>query len=212
MLARINIIGLRFGKLKVRCDGPTKICPSGSTFRTSICDCDCGKTVVVLNFSLRGGYTKSCGCMQRVTHGYTRGHRWPRIYQIWNKMKGRCNNPNNKSFKNYGGRGITVCPEWNDFAQFVNDMGEGKAGWTLERINNEEGYRLYNCCWATRTHQARNRRTNVKYTVQGITGCIAELSEHFGLNVKTVSNRLYNLQWDIERALLTPIRRSHRSL
>jgi hypothetical protein len=82
-----------------------------------------------------------------------------RVYSAWVDMRRRCTNPKCKDYKNYGARGITWAPEWNFFACFAEDMGvhPGK-GWTLERVNNNEGYSRDNCIWATRATQARNRR------------------------------------------------------
>jgi hypothetical protein len=68
----------------------------------------------------------------------------------------RCRNPNNQDFSYYGARGILVCSEWKTFAGFFADMGEGKPGWTIERLDNNSDYSLSNCVWATRAHQSRN--------------------------------------------------------
>ena len=73
-------------------------------------------------------------------------------------MRQRCENPKHKSYASYGGRGITVCPEWGTFEVFFADMGSKPRGLTLERSDNEKGYSKDNCIWATRSAQAINRR------------------------------------------------------
>ena len=80
-------------------------------------------------------------------------------YATWCNMKARCYNQNHPQFRDYGGRGIDVCPAWrHDFWQFVNDMGERPDRYTLERVDNDLGYNPENCIWETRSNQARNQR------------------------------------------------------
>jgi hypothetical protein len=90
------------------------------------------------------------------------GHR-PRAgatatYKSWMRMKARCHNPRNIGWKDYGGRGICVCPQWQRFEGFLTDMGERPTGTTLERINVDGDYELANCRWATPLEQGANRR------------------------------------------------------
>lgn len=91
-----------------------------------------------------------------------------REYHSWNSMKNRCNNPNLKEYKNYGGRGITYDERWNDFNEFYKDMGERPEGTTLDRIDVDKNYCKENCRWATREQQQRNRRDQKRENI-GIT-------------------------------------------
>jgi hypothetical protein len=80
------------------------------------------------------------------------------LYNTWINIRQRCRNPNNRNYPDYGGRGIDVCSEWDDFWQFVEDVGEKPEGCSLDRIDNNKGYSKDNCRWATHTEQMNNCR------------------------------------------------------
>jgi hypothetical protein len=130
--------------------------------------------------------------------GHKLGH--SSIYKSWWGMRNRCLNVNSIDYKNYGGRGITVCERWLKFENFFEDMSPKPVGLTLERINNDKGYSMENCKWATRTEQSRNRRFNRYFTLNGKTQNLTDWSRETGLKVTTIVMRL-KYGWSVERAL-----------
>ena len=116
--------------------------------------CYCGKEFEAQIQSINNSNTKSCGCLKN-THNLS-NHR---LYPIWNEMVQRCNNPKRKAYKHYGLRGITVCNEWLDINNFINDMYPSyKEGLTIDRIDSNGNYEKANCRWASREIQQRNKR------------------------------------------------------
>lgn len=185
----IDLIGQEFGKLVV-VSAWGRDDDGGVTW---ICLCACGEYAVVRGSLLRKDETKSCGCWLRerlIIHGQTKEGNISSVYGIWVSMKQRCNNPKDKGFKNYGGRGIKVCKRWGKFANFFSDMGEKPKNLSIERIDNSKGYSPDNCKWATRTAQARNSRQNHTIEYQGKTMCISEWAEELGVNCSTLRGRL----------------------
>ena len=125
------------------------------------CKCECGKAVSVAACDLKSSHTKSCGCVNqesRVTNNTKHGYNRTPIYVAWSNMWARCTNPKRRDYKNYGGRGITVCDTWKSFEAFLADMGDKPQNKSLDRINNDKGYAPENCRWATSSEQRRNQR------------------------------------------------------
>lgn len=164
-----DITGQRFGRLVVLEREEDYISPKGVKKVRWLCVCDCGNKALVVAEDLRRGHTYSCGCYQKEmtsNASIKHGKRNTKIYHVWQAMKDRCNNPKNKRFRDWGGRGIAIYDEWqDDFQAFYNYVSKlphfGEAGYSIDRINNDGNYEPNNIRWATRMEQNRNRR-NVK--------------------------------------------------
>lgn len=128
-----------------------------------------------------------------------------KLYKVWFAIKERCFNPNNKSFHNYGGRGITICKEWiNDYASFRDWSYENgyQEGLSIDRIDNNGNYSPDNCRWTSRKVQGNNRRNNLFYTLDGRTQSVAQWAEELGIKHNTLLLRLE--KWPLRRALTEP--------
>lgn len=176
---------------------------------TWLCRCECGNETVVFSGNLIRGNTRSCGCLSRetsaarqTTHGMTNSPE----YRVWSHIIGRCHNPSDAAYADYGGRGIAVCERWRaSFESFYEDMGPRPSSMhSIERRNNSGHYSKENCRWATRREQMRNTRRNVLVTFDGRTQCVAAWAEETGIPSDTLRARL-RLGWSAERALKEPV-------
>lgn len=176
-----DVTGQRFGRLTVI----RYIPPAERTSKTYSwwCKCDCGKEIKANLHKLKNGLQKSCGCLKEemkphlgnITRKYKYSNK--RLYGVYKMMHDRCENPNNREWMNYGGRGITVCPEWSGdygydaFAEwsFPNgyDDKAKKGDVTLDRINGDMGYSPDNCRWIPNIRQQNNKRNNVMLEYNG---------------------------------------------
>ena len=126
--------------------------------RVGVFLCDCGEKHDAVISWVKDGRIQSCGCFNVEAHT-THGQKGTSLYSIWQGMVQRCCNENSKDYPRYGGRGITVCVEWrNSFEAFRAYVGERPAGMTLDRIDNDRGYKPGNVRWATPKQQQANRR------------------------------------------------------
>lgn len=215
-----DLTGQRFGRLtvvefaKVNADRPM--------WR---CICDCGAEKIAAQGNLISGGTKSCGCYQREqtaaatsTHGHTRGAKRHPMYLVWRGMRSRCENPNVKSYANYGGRGITVCDRWrtgdgtrSGFECYLSDMGDKPSpSHSVERVRNDLPYSPKNCVWATKTAQAKNRRNVHRIEIDGQILTLKDACKARNISVGTVMSRL-NYGWTLQDALARPARK-HRPI
>lgn len=164
----INLEGQKFGRLTV-------LSENGRTSKGAViwlCECECGRMINVRGDNLRSGDVKSCGCLRREKmieglkvrhpngfemHGMSR----TRLCRIWQGMRRRCNNPKDDRCRYYGGRGITVCHEWDSFLNFYEwSIAHGyNDSLTIDRIDVDGNYEPNNCRWATWAEQQKNKRT-----------------------------------------------------
>lgn len=161
-MGNLDLAGQVFGRLTVVRQGRVAILPSGGRESTWVCICDCGGWRTVRTRALRGGSTRSCGCLRREvsrnrhrTHGHTPVGSRSRIYNIWSNMLSRCYDPKDDSYPWYGGRGIKVHPRWHKFIYFLIDMGPD-MGKVMHRLDSGRDYGPGgNCVWVGRRDHAR---------------------------------------------------------
>ena len=143
------------------------------------CLCECGNKIITRLVSYNNQHTKSCGCLhkiiakqkciERTKHGNSRRGNHSGSYITWRGMVERTSNPNHKSYKFYGGRGIIVCDRWlSSFENFLQDMGNRPEGFTLDRIDPDGNYEPLNCRWADEETQRNNKRVVDKKTKKDI--------------------------------------------
>lgn len=199
-----DISGQRFGYLtaiKIH----HKIKTSTRTTYFWLCKCDCGNYSIVPAGNLKSGHTKSCGCLKhkpsRITHNLSK----TRLYNIYNGMKSRCQNTNNPRYKDYGERGIKICPEWlENFMNFYNwAINNGYSDHlTIDRIDNNGDYEPKNCRWVDYIRQNNNRRNSHIIKYNGISHTLAEWAKIYNLDASLILYRL-NRGWSIEKAFTT---------
>lgn len=196
-------IGVRFGRLVVlsveRHDKSR-----GAYFM--LCACDCGGKTVVREDCLKSGNTKSCGCLafdspkKAGTHGMHKS----RTYRIWAGMRDRCTNVHSKKAHLYALKGVKLYGPWNDFVNFLNDMGEAPDGYSIERIDGGGNYEPKNCRWATPKEQGNNTTKNKRLTYADKTMTISQWADELNIKPNTLVYRIRR-GWSTSRAINTPI-------
>ena len=205
-----DLVGLQFGYLTIT--ARTESLLSGKKWKARwLARCVCGKEITVIGANLRlpsRHALKSCGCRRGEQLVAARGSHGMGLHpalQQWHGAKQRVTNPKNKDWRNYGGRGITMCEHWLlRFENFWQDMGPSfEPGLQLDRRDNEGPYAPWNCRWATIKEQANNKRPNVKIQTPWGIMTIAEAADKAGLKRITVYKR-FNRGWS-ESRLLDPV-------
>lgn len=195
----------RFGKLIV-VEYAGIVRKNRSTVHYWKCSCDCGNDCYVSTRHLTGGYTKSCGCIAK-NHDWKKTHNLRHIpeYDIWRLIKSRCYNQNNKSYKDYGGRGIKMSDEWkNSFADFIVDMGKRPTNKnSIDRIDNNRDYCFENCRWSTAKEQGCNKRNNIVIEFNGQTLTASQWADKLNIKYRSFVKRLEYMS--PEDAITTPM-------
>lgn len=195
--------GRRYGRLVVERRVADKARPGRPYW---LCRCDCGNVAEVSAGNLRRGITGSCGC--KLLDGSirrTHGDKDSPLYVIWMAMRQRCQNPRNKSYLRYGGRGIRVCDEWQDYATFKADMGPRPSPHhSIDRIDNNGNYEPANCRWADLTTQARNKSNNSGVRRDGVWKTWSEWAETAAVGPELLRSRVVVWGWPFEEAMTTP--------
>lgn len=155
--SKLDLTGQRFGSLVAVSRADDVLDSRGVRKGYWNCVCDCGNTTVVPASDLVRGHTKSCGHRRGEFHGLSKTP----MYFVWKTMKQRCYNPNDKKYKDYGARGISICDEWLQSFGAFHDWAEQNGyqrGLSIDRINVDGNYEPSNCRWATDVEQANNKR------------------------------------------------------
>lgn len=184
-----------------------------------VCRCDCkDKNIVsVTIYNLVRENTKSCGCLAReltIERSTTHGRRHTPEWHIWAQFIGRCTNPKNKGYKNYGGRGIIIEDlRWFHFQYFLDDVGlRPSPELSLDRLDNDRGYCKENTAWRTRKDQSRNRRNRIWLEYRGERRILSDWCETLNLPYHVMRRRIVDRGLSAKEAFETPIRqRSDRN-
>ena len=201
----VDHTGKKFGRLTV-----LRLAGLKGKDRACVVECECGtiKEVVQSKLTTKTKAVRSCGCLAKDNHHRTHSgssHKW---YSIWNAMIGRCYRESQKSFKDYGGRGITVCDEWkegpNKFYSWLEAHGYEK-GKQIDRRDNDKIYTPENCRIVDRATNCNNRRDNVKFRYNGQDRSVAQIAESEGMKYSTLYMRLKRGK-TLERAICDKLR------
>lgn len=213
-----NLINKRFGRLVV-----VEELPKQKRNAFWKCKCDCGNYSSCTSGNLKSGKILSCGCLklQRLLErSTTHNQRHTHLYEVWKGIRQRCNNPKHSSYHNYGGRGITICEEWDKSFQAFYDWSYAngystenreneKLKLTIDRIDNNGNYEPFNCRWVDRKTQSSNMRTTKLVTINGETKCISEWCRVFNLSRWTYATRIKS-GLTPEQAITKPVQKHNK--
>ena len=199
-----NLEGQRFGRL-LAVEEIEHIAPGIYNYR---CKCDCGNEAVVTNVRLSQGITHSCGCLKkellvkRNKENSIRKTDNQRILRIWRAMKHRCEFPNDTAYQYYGGKGIKVCEEWQDFNNFQKwCLTSGYSDvLTIDRKNPNKNYSPENCHWVDMTEQNNHKSNNKMLEYQGKIQSLAQWCKELGIDYARTKARINTCHWSVKDA------------
>lgn len=208
-MRKTEMIGKKFGQFLVLKEVEKK-----NNKRAFLCRCSCKKEYIVMGDNLRSGNSTQCmSCSSKIKGGKYRTHGMTntRVFKVWAGIKDRCRNTNCPLYKNYGGRGISVCDRWfNSFEAFLKDMGEPPSlKHQIDREDNDGNYEPGNCRWVTSEVQQNNRRNNVLIEHNGRKKTLSQWATCLGVGVTTLRWRLL-AGWPPEKILSVPVRQKGR--
>jgi hypothetical protein len=197
--AKEDLVGRRFGALLVKERAPAR--QRAARWR---CVCDCGGEAIVTVYNLLNGHSRSCGCRASKNaqrHGHAAGGRSTPTFRSWLSMVRRCTDPKFEPYARYGAVGVTVCPGWLNFENFLADMGERPDGTSIDRFPEQSGnYEPGNCRWASAVEQANNRSSTKLISARGEQKSIADWARASGTPASRIASRL-RAGWSAERAI-----------
>lgn len=206
----IDMTGRVYGRLTIIKRVPT---PKHLRVTHWECKCECGNLIVTSRPNLITGHTTSCGCYARELisgnkYRETHNESTTRLYYVWQNMKQRCYDESLENYKDYGGRGIKICDEWMEYANFANwaKANGYKNNLSIDRIDVNGDYKPTNCRWVTMKQQNRNKTTTRYIELKGVKKSVGEWSEILNIPISTIINRL-DRGCDAEEALNTNYRR-----
>lgn len=206
----MDLTGKKFGRWTV-----LQFSHSKNKIRYWLCECECGTVRPVRQLSLTSGRSKSCGCYHREEaksigqRSLKHGDVGTKLYGVWNGMKTRCQNPNSKYYSDYGGRGVKVCDEWQNyigFKQWAISSGY-REKLSIERIDVNGDYCPNNCIWIPLSEQNYNKRNTRHINYNGKSYTIKEVAEITGLKPRTIAGR-YERGWTPEQIFSTPLKKN----
>lgn len=203
-----DLTGQRFGRLEV-----IGIDDNSGRKTNWICQCDCGGVKIVRSDSLQSGAIKSCGCLKKeqdkenLTKHHSHKQSGTRLYHTWIGLKGRCQNEHNARYSNYGGRGISVCVEWDKSFQAFYDwsLDNGyEETLTIDRINNDGNYEPSNCRWTTIKEQCNNRSTNIVIKIGNAEKTLKQWCDIFEVEYNSTAARYHRNGYTTIQDLFNP--------
>ena len=199
-----GLIGKKYGRLTV--------IGYNQLSKKYICHCECFNFHEVNKYNLIHGLIRSCGCLALEGNNTKHGGQGTRLYGIWKSMRERCNTPSCSSYEHYGGKGIKVCSEWDNYQVFQSWAIQNgyRDDLTIDRIDYKGDYCPENCRWATYKEQANNTSSNYLITYNNQTKTQAQWAEEYGISKPALCYRLKH-NWPIEKALTTPTKSCNSS-